>query len=348
MIGFVSIAAALTVLVAAIILWPLLRSTEIPRARITALVVFVLLAGGAAGLYARWSNYSFDAPTEANTPAEMVSKLARRLEQQPNDVAGWLMLGRSYAALGQFPLAQRAYQRADRLENGRSAEALAGWAEALVLQADGKIDERAGRMFEQALALQPDSEKALFYGAIVAQRRGDNSVAATRFEKLLTFDPPADVRPIIERQIAQLKGLASAPAAKTAAAAKAAPTAQVATGAQVAPGAPVVRAAVRIAPALAKDLPTDAVLFVFVRVPGQPGPPLAVKRLAARLPTEVELTPADAMMPGRTFASGDRVEVSAKISRTGSATPASGDLVGRVALTVGSGSADILIDSRTP
>ena len=341
MIGFVAIATALTVLVAAIILWPLLRGAETPRARIAASVVFVLLAGGAAALYARWSNYAFDAPVEANTPAEMVAKLARRLEQQPDDVAGWLMLGRSYAALGQFPLAQRAYQRADRLESGRNAEALAGWAEALVLQADGKIDERAGRMFEQALALQPDSEKALFYGAIVAQRRGDNAVAATRFEKLLTFDPPADVRPIIERQIAQLKGLASAPAAAAAVAAKA-PTAVTAND------APKVRAAVRIAPALAKDLPADAVLFVFVRTPGQAGPPLAVKRLAARLPTEVELTPADAMMPGRSFANGDPVEVSAKISRTGSATPSSGDLVGRVALTVGRGTADILIDRRTP
>ena len=339
MIGFAAIATALTVLVAAIILWPLLRSAETPRARIAASIVFVLLAGGAAALYARWSNYVFDAPVEANTPAEMVAKLARRLEQQPGDVAGWLMLGRSYAALGQFPLAQRAYQRADRLENGRNAEALAGWAEALVLQADGKIDERAGRMFEQALALQPDSEKALFYGAIVAQRRGDNAVAATRFEKLLAFDPPADVRPIIERQIAQLKGLASAPVAGVAATASTTATAS---------ETPKVRASVRIAPALANDLPADAVLFVFVRVPGQPGPPLAVKRLAARLPTDVELTPADAMMPGRSFATGDRVEVSAKISRTGSATPSSGDLVGRVALTVGRGTADILIDSRTP
>jgi len=339
MIGFAAIVTALTVLVAAIILWPLLRGAETPRSRIAASVVFVLLAGGAAALYARWSNYVFDAPVEANTPAEMVAKLARRLEQQPGDVAGWLMLGRSYAALGQFPLAQRAYQRADRLENGRNAEALAGWAEALVLQADGKIDERAGRMFEQALALQPDAEKALFYGAIVAQRRGDNAVAATRFEKLLTFDPPADVRPIIERQIAQLKGRASAPAAGVAATASTAATAS---------ETPTVRAAVRIAPALAKDLPADAVLFVFVRVPGQPGPPLAVKRLAARLPTDVELTPADAMMPGRSFATGDRVEVSAKISRTGSATPSSGDLVGRVTLTVGPGPAEILIDSRTP
>ena len=339
MIGFAAIATALTVLVAAIILWPLLRSAETPRARIAASIVFVLLAGGAAALYARWSNYVFDAPVEANTPAEMVAKLARRLEQQPGDVAGWLMLGRSYAALGQFPLAQRAYQRADRLESGRNAEALAGLAEALVLQADGKIDERAGRMFEQALALQPDSEKALFYGAIVAQRRGDNAVAATRFEKLLAFDPPADVRPIIERQIAQLKGLASAPAAGVAATASTTAKAS---------ETPKVRASVRIAPALANDLPADAVLFVFVRVPGQPGPPLAVKRLAARLPTDVELTPADAMMPGRSFATGDRVEVSAKISRTGSATPSSGDLVGRVALTVGRGTADILIDSRTP
>lgn len=340
MTTFVISAALLALLVITVIVVPLLRGTQAPPARFAALLVALTVAGVGAVLYVRWSNWNFSEPVEANTPAEMVSRLAKRLEKDQNDVAGWLMLGRSYAALGQFPLAQRAYQRADRLENGRSAEALAGWAEALVLQADGAIDDRAARMFEQALAIDPEAEKALFYGAIVAQRRGDNAVAATRFEKLLTFDPPADVRPIIERQIAQLKG---APAV-----ASAAPPAAPRSTATADQRAPVVQAAVKLAPNLAKEATPDAVLFVFVRTPGQPGPPLAVKRLPARLPVEVALTPADAMMAGRSFANGDTVEVSAKISRSGSATPASGDLVGRTTIVVGRAAANIVIDTRSP
>lgn len=337
---FIFIAATAATIATAVVAWPLLRAAAAPRSVVAAGVAALAIIAGSAALYAHWSTWDFSEPQAAETPAQMVAKLAKRLEGEPNDVPGWLMLGRSYVALGQFGLAERAYQRADRLEGGRNAEALAGLAETLVLEADGAIDERSGRLFEQALALSPDSEKALFYGAIVAQRRGDNAVAAARFEKLLSFDPPADVRPIIERQIAQLK---DAPAV-----ASAAPPAAPRSTATADQRAPVVQAAVKLAPNLAKEATPDAVLFVFVRTPGQPGPPLAVKRLPARLPVEVALTPADAMMAGRSFANGDTVEVSAKISRSGSATPASGDLVGRTTIVVGRAAANIVIDTRSP
>lgn len=324
MMTFIFIAATAATIATAVVAWPLLRAAAAPRSVVAAGVAALAIIAGSAALYAHWSTWDFSEPQAAETPAQMVAKLAKRLEGEPNDVPGWLMLGRSYVALGQFGLAERAYQRADRLEGGRNAEALAGLAETLVLEADGAIDERSGRLFEQALALSPDSEKALFYGAIVAQRRGDNAVAAARFEKLLSFDPPADVRPIIERQIAQLK---AAPAK--------APPATAAPAAATGDATPSVRVAVELAPGLVGKVPPGATLFVFVRTPGQPGPPLAVKRLAASLPVNVELTPADSMLAGRSFAAGDTVEVSAKISRSGSATPAADDLVGRTSYVVG-------------
>ncbi|NBW89024.1 MAG: hypothetical protein EBR51_03780 [Gammaproteobacteria bacterium] len=322
---FIFIAATAATIATAVVAWPLLRAAAAPRSVVAAGVAALAIIAGSAVLYAHWSTWDFSEPQAAETPAQMVAKLAKRLEGEPNDVPGWLMLGRSYVALGQFGLAERAYQRADRLEGGRNAEALAGLAETLVLEADGAIDERSGRLFEQALALSPDSEKALFYGAIVAQRRGDNAVAAARFEKLLSFDPPADVRPIIERQIAQLK----------AAPAKAPPATAAPAAAATGDATPSVRVAVELAPGLVGKVPSGATLFVFVRTPGQPGPPLAVKRLAASLPVNVELTPADSMLAGRSFAAGDTVEVSAKISRSGSATPAADDLVGRTSYVVG-------------
>ena len=152
MTTFLIVAVVLGLLTAAWVLRPLWSSGQ---SRGLPLGLGVAFCAAAIGLYLLWSRWSWpaDAPSAADTPAGMVKRLAKRLENEPNDVAGWLMLGRSYVALEQFPLALRAYQRADRLESGRNAEALVGMAEAMVLQADGVVDERAGRIFEQALLL---------------------------------------------------------------------------------------------------------------------------------------------------------------------------------------------------
>ena len=81
------------------------------------------------------------------------------------------MFGRSYSALEQFPLAARAFQRADRLSNGRSAEAVLGLGESLVAQDPEQLKGPAGHLFERALAIEPQNGKALFYSAFAAQLR---------------------------------------------------------------------------------------------------------------------------------------------------------------------------------
>lgn len=340
---FVAIAVGLSVLAGFWLLRPLWRDQG---ARVTAAVSTLLLAATAVALYVWSSQWTWpQEDTSADSPAAMVSRLAKRLESEPNDVQGWLMLGRSYTALGQLPLAQRAYQRADRLESGRNVEALIGLAEAMVMQANGSVDPRAARLFEQALTLEPNSEKALFYSAVAAQRRGDTPLAISRFEKMLQMGPPENIRNILQEQVAQLRASVAAGAAGAAAAAPA-------TGAQSATSTsetPRVIVAVSIKPALAREIAPSSTLFVFVRAPGRPGPPLAVKRLPATLPVSVELTAADSMVPGLSFAPNDTVEVSAKISADGSATPKSGDLIGSVRYIVGRDfKKSIVIDGRTP
>ena len=93
-----------------------------------------MLVIGSALLYVAWSNWSWSKAPAADSPQTMVARLARQLEENPNNVEGWLMLGRSYAVLQELPLALRAFERADRLSAGKNAEALIGQAEALVLQ----------------------------------------------------------------------------------------------------------------------------------------------------------------------------------------------------------------------
>ena len=206
MITFVLLAAALTLASVVAVAIPLLRHRAAGAAAATwaALAAAGLLVVGSAALYVTWSNWPWHAAPAADTPERMVAQLARRLEQDPTDLNGWLMLGRSYTALQEYPLAVRAFGRAVQLSDGKNAEALSGEAEALALSDESELDGRAGRLFEQALALEPDSGKALFFGAAVAGRRGDLPLARQRFAKLLSLNPPQAIRPMIEQQIAAI------------------------------------------------------------------------------------------------------------------------------------------------
>jgi cytochrome c-type biogenesis protein CcmH len=266
----------------------------------------------------------------------MVARLARQLEGDPKNLEGWLMLGRSYVVLQEYPLALRAFERADRLSEGKNVEALLGEVEALALQDPAELEGRAGRLVERALALDPDSGKALFFGATIAARRGDLPLARQRFVKVLAMNPPDSVRVLLEQEIRAIDDkLAAAPPS-------AAPQPAAGASAEAA-----VRVNITLSPAVTGT--TAAPLFVFVRPVGQKGPPLAAKRLESHFPQSVTLTPADSMLPGRSFAAGQQVQVVARISRSGSPMGASGDPFGEITYRVGEdGLLNLVIDRLMP
>ena len=148
MITFVLLAAALTLASVVAVAIPLLRQRAgAPAAPWAALATASVLVVGSAALYVTWSKWSWRAAPAADTPESMVAQLARRLERDPTDLNGWLMLGRSYTALQEYPLAVRAFGRAVQLSDGKNAEALSGEAEALALSDESELDGRAGRLF---------------------------------------------------------------------------------------------------------------------------------------------------------------------------------------------------------
>jgi cytochrome c-type biogenesis protein CcmH len=333
--GFLAIAAALTLMAAALILWPLVRRRDDAQpSRITAGVVLLLLLAGGAGLYLASSDYSWSqSHTVADTPAAQAAVLARQLARQPENLQGWLQLGDKYSELEQFPLAARAYQRADSLADGRNVGAIIGLAESLLAINFEEIRGRAGRLFERVLELQPDNQKALFYGAVVALSRGDTGTGRQRFQRLLALDPPAQIRGIIEKQ---LQAIAALEAQGGAGAAPAADTGQV-------------QVRVSLSPKLRLQLTDQAALFVLARDPNQPGPPFAAKRLGLQFPIDVTLSAADAMLPQRRIAAGQTLEVVARISLTGQPQSSSGDPFGQVSYHVGKdGKLDLVIDRLAP
>ena len=76
------------------------------------------------------------------------------------------------------------------------------------------------------------------------------------------------------------------------------------------------------------------------------GPPLAAKRLTgAAIGTQIHLSAADSMVPGRVLTAGQKVSITARVSFSGQPLPASGDLYGELTYDIGhDGVRDLVID----
>ncbi|HSZ07391.1 MAG TPA: hypothetical protein VK794_02575 [Steroidobacteraceae bacterium] len=349
MSAFIIVAALMAAIAATVVAVPLMRDK---KSRLVGALAALLVAGAAAGLYPLWSNWDWHAPAQAQAivapeVAAMMAKLEQHLREDPNDLAGWLMLGRSYTALQRLDDAVSAYDHAHQLA-GNSVEAALGLGEALSLRAGGEVTPPAAQLFEDAIRLEPNNPKALLYGGFAAATRGDRALARSRWQALKDLHPPAQIEQMLDARIAEL---GAAPPSGTAPPATAPPSGTNASSAGTSAsteGSAAARVTVniRIAPALKSRLKPEAPLFVFAREPGSQGPPLAAKRLtSAAIGTQVQLSAADSMMPGRVLVSGRRVSITARVSFSGQPTPAAGDLYGELGYDVGhDGALDLVID----
>lgn len=267
-----------------------------------------------------------------------VAQLAEKLKTQPDNPEGWVMLARSYSRLGRHAEAVPAYEKAVALR-GDDAGLLADYADTLAVQNNRSLAGAPMKLVERALKIDPNNPKALALAGSDAFERKDYPAAVRYWEKLAQ-GIPADsaLMPDLQNSIAQVRQLGGMPAAATPfnAAAIAAPAAPTATSTQTpaaaAPGASALQGSVRLSPALAKlASPTDTV-FIFARAAEGPRMPLAILRMQVKdLPLKFTLDDSSAMSPTTRLSLHPRVVVSARVSKSGQAAPAPGDLVGQSA-----------------
>lgn len=295
---------------------------------VASLVAAGLLVPFAIGLYLQVTTWSESPPPDAALPPvnDMVAGLAERLERNPDDVAGWRLLGQSYIALGRYAQARRALQEAwDRTDMPDDALRVA-FAEASALEDRSSLAGEAGALFDEVLAHDPSNQKALWYGGLAALMKQQPELARERWSRLLALGPPEAIAQVLREQIEVLGGpleasSTSAPSAGSEAASPAQPAG--------------VRLLIRVDEALAAEVPDTASLFIFARSPGG-GPPVAVlRRSAGALPGEFGLSDADAMIPGRSLADFDTLTIVARISLSGQPTEQPGDLFGRISYRPG-------------
>ena len=275
---------------------------------------------------------------------DMVAKLAERLQQQPDDLKGWVMLARSYAIMKRYSESEAAYATALRL-GGENADLLTDYADAMVMADGGAFNDESAALLTRALELEPDNLKGLWLAGHWKNQSGAYQEAIDYWQRAAAKLPPdsKDVA-VITGQISELQaklGIDAEPAPAPAASVAAAGAGQGAS----------LTVQVTLDPNVAATAAPQDTVFIFARAAQGPRMPLAIVRTQVKdLPATVTLDDSMAMTPQMVLSKFDQVTVGARVSKSGGAMPVSGDLQGMVSPidTQTSEPIRVTIDSKVP
>jgi cytochrome c-type biogenesis protein CcmH len=294
-------------------------------------VLLYLYVGSVDGLNVEAYLQKQSAAMSPEKMESMTRQLAQRLEQEPDDVEGWAMLGRSYMVLQQFPESARAWQRAAMLEPD-NASILTNYAEAIGLASQGDFDGEPVRLLARALEADPAHPKALALSGGAAFTRGEYRAAIDYWQRLLLLSGDDQ-----ELSAALMTGIARAQE-------------RLNGGTEIAEASGSIRGVVSLSPQISASAKPGDTVFIFARAADGPRMPLAVARVKVEdLPYDFHLNDSMAMVPDRKISDFQNLVIGARVSGSGSAGRSSGDLEGfsTPVASVASG-IQVLIDRRVP
>jgi cytochrome c-type biogenesis protein CcmH len=359
--AFIALCVLMTVIAILMVARPLLRRVgEQSRPAInTAWMIGILIPAAAAAMYVGLSQWDWKNPDAAKAPVQpdvgaMVAKLEQKLQKDPSNLDGWLMLGRSYLTLQKAPEAEAAYQKAVDLGGVNHTEAALGLAQALVMRDESAIVGRAGDLFESVLKREPGDLTALWYGAVTALQRGNLPLGRERIKTMIDMNPPDRVRMVLLRQLQEIDQMTaqnSNPSAQPSTAQGANAPAQTQANAPTqAAASNQVSVKVSLSAKFQKGLDPRTPLFIMAR--NGAGPPLAVvRRAVGDLPLVVTLSDREAMIAGRSISSAKEFDIVARIAKSGAPQAQPGDLYGEVhhrLSSTGKDAVEIVIDRAVP
>lgn len=134
-----------------------------------------------------------------------VASLAKRLEQNPNDAEGWIMLATSYSSWEKFQEASDAYAKAVSLKSN-DVDLLVDYAFALAMSNNRKLEGKPAEQLQKALQLDPENPRALQLAGAAAYEAHNYEQAITHWEKLIQKTPPdSELGQMLTQRIADAK-----------------------------------------------------------------------------------------------------------------------------------------------
>ncbi|MDT8450070.1 MAG: tetratricopeptide repeat protein [Wenzhouxiangellaceae bacterium] len=303
------------------------KSAGAPRGLVPLLVVAVPVAALALYLEVGEPEGIDPDPGQGGEVRAMLGGLAAAVRRNPEDTEAWNRLGMIWKQLQQYPAAESAYRRVLYLDPDNVTARVELAETLLYASGEARLPAASRFLLAQALEDDPDHQKALWLAGIGAFHEGDTERAIALWTRLEQQLPEGSVRRQVSDQIARARGgapMAPQPAAEASGEPQAA-------GEDPAPAhATAIQVRLRLDESLHSRIDGSESLFVFARAVNGPPAPLAVKRLrASDLPATVMLSDADSMAEGLALSTFPEVRVSARISASGNAVAAPGDIQGR-------------------
>jgi cytochrome c-type biogenesis protein CcmH len=260
---------------------------------------------------------------------ERIAALEKKLEAEPDNLEGWVILARSRGLQRDYPAAVKALEQALRLAPGHP-DLLADLADAVAMAQGEKMAGRPVQLVSEALKADPKHQKSLALAATAAMQANDRDSAIKLWRALQSQFMPGDPDHTqignILSQLGEAEPQAEAPPAPPA---SAAPQASAASGAAVIRGQ-VALSAAGIDRLRKQAVPASAVVYVLAKAVDGPPMPLAVLRLPLKdladgrmLPFQLDDT--QAMNPQLSLSKFKQVSIEARISMSGNAIRQPGD-----------------------
>ncbi len=255
----------------------------------------------------------------------MIAGLQKRMEADPKNGKGWMMLGRSYMVMKRYPEAANSYERALKLKP-QSADLMLALADSLAMVSNGEITGRPVALINKALEIEPENQTALWLGGMVARQQGKHLMAIERWRKVLSVvknpNERKEVSSLIAEAITQLT-----PEQKEKMGTSVAPTPEATSfKTDKTPSAGITVSISLSEKFKARANPTDLVFIYAKAMSGPPMPLAAVRKQVKDLPLNVVLNDEMAMMPNLKISGFSEVIVGARVSKTGQPVAQNGDL----------------------
>ena len=287
----------------------------------TAVVLAVALPLGSMGMYMWVGQPEALNPLALKTPdqvdpkdlTKMAQTLAEKLQDKPDNLQGWVMLGRTYRTLENFDAALRAYDSALKLSDDDDLKLER--IEVIAMQRQGQFEGEPWNVIREVLQRDPQH-----FGALLTA--GSASYAEGKFADALKYWEQA--RKPLDANNPDLQGLESAIATVRERLgmppAKAAPAA--ASGLSV-------TGQVSLSASLKSKASPNDVVFIYATPANGDRMPLAIfKTTVSQLPFNFTLDDSTAMAPDRKLSAAGEVMVKVRVTKSGNAMPQSGDLSG--------------------
>ena len=264
---------------------------------------------------------------------EIVQDLQRALKSNPDDGETWTVLGRAHLMLGEFAEAVQAFKQAERTTTP-DGQFYADLSDATAMANNGNMQGEPVRLLRKAIELDPNNEKALWLFGTAAFEAGDLEAALVPWRRLHNLMPVgsessntmADNIKQVETMLANINNT------------------------RLSPNQGRIEGTITLADEFKAQLSPDTVVFIFALAAEGPQVPLAATRVTvAELPLSFSLDDSMAMIPAMRLSTVSDVVLTARVSKSGDAIAASGDLQGRLeAVKVGSVDNQLVIDSVIP